>query len=324
MSKINVLYATDTNYMPHAAASIYSLLDKNRDAQQIKIFIIDDNISEDAKSKLANMVSSFSNASVVFHPFSLIKPKLGIKETWFASVGYARLMISDITTDDKILYIDCDTIINGSLEELWNTDIENYYVAGVLDNPIVAAREKVEISADDNYINSGVLLINLKKWREDNIEEKIVDMINRHNGFVVHHDQGIINGVCNKAIKILHPKFNTMSQFYLMNANQIKSLYKIKNYYHNHELEEAISNPVIVHYISKFYYRPWFSNCSHPKKNIYLENLEKTPFTVEFKDFLPLKQVKIRKFIFEHFPFFVFFIVERILDIRRNILIRKQ
>lgn len=324
MSRLNVLYATDTNYAPHMAASIYSLLEHNSSFEKINIYVIDDSISPEVKEKLCTMLSEFNNAEIIFYPFEKLQPKLKIKETWFAMVGYARLMLSEITEEDKILYIDCDTIVNGSLEELWNTDISDCIVAGVQDNPALFALEAVGMNRNDRYINSGVMLINLKTWREQDIEEKILQMIDDNNGFVFHHDQGIINGVCNNSIKILHPRYNTMSQFFLLKAKQIKSLYDINNYYTQEELDEAVSNPVIVHYINKFYGRPWFDYCSHPMRNLYIEYLKKTPFEVKLKKGKQKKSVRIRKFVFEHSPFFLYALSERILNIRRKVKAKRQ
>lgn len=324
MKKLNVLYSTDSNYATHAAASIYSLLYNNKSFDEIDVYIIDDNISEDVKNKFGELVSGFPNAKLIFYPFEKLQPKLKIKETWFAMVGYARLMLSEITDEDKILYIDCDTIVNRSLEELWNTDMSGYCVAGVQDNPALYALEAVGMNRNDRYINSGVMLINLKLWKEKKVEEKIIQMIKEHNGFVLHHDQGIINGVCKNSIKILPPKYNTMSQFFSLKAKQIKSLYDINNYYTQEDLDEAVSNPVIVHYINKFFNRPWIKSCSHPMKNLYIEYLEKTPFEVELKDGKQKYTVRIRKFIFEHSPFFIYALSERILNIRRKAKAKRQ
>ena len=324
MSKLNVLYSTDNNYALHAAASIYSLLEHNSDFEEINLCIIDDDIAPDVKDKLNTMISEFPNAIVTFFPFEKLKPKLAIKETWFASVGYARLMLSEITDVDKILYIDCDTIINASLEDLWNTDMSGYCVAGVQDNPAIYALTTVGMEKTDRYINSGVMLINMKLWKEKDIEAKMLEMIKNHNGFVFHHDQGIINGVCKGLIKILPPKFNTMSQFFLLNAKQIKSLYDIDTYYTQEELDEAVKNPVIIHYIRKFFDRPWMKDCTHPLKNLYVEYLEKTPFEVDLKDGKMKRSVRIRKFIFDHAPFCVYYAMERFFNIRRKILAERQ
>ncbi|MBR4893402.1 MAG: glycosyltransferase family 8 protein [Clostridia bacterium] len=319
MNELNVLYATDSNYSQHAAASIYSLLKNNSCFEKINIYIIDDNISDECKEKFYILSKEFPISQIIFYPFKELSKNLKLNDkTGYAQVGYARLFLSKICDKDKILYIDCDTIVNGSLKELWETEMEDYIVAGVQDNPAFHSLEMVGMTRKHRYINGGVLLINLKKWREENAEERILQMIKDYNGFVPHHDQGIINGVFKDEIKILHPKFNTMSQFFDTKANQIKSLYDIENYYTQAELDEAVKNPAIIHYITKFYNRPWFKSCTHPLKDLYIENLKKTPFEVKLFDGELNKKIKIRKFIFNHFPFFVYSLCEKTLNIKRR------
>ena len=319
MNELNVLYATDSSYSQHAAASIYSLIKNNKEFEKINIYIIDDEISDECKDKFNLLIKDFKNTEIIFYPFCELKKNIPANDkTGFAQVGYARLFLSKVCSKERILYIDCDTIINSSLKELWECDLEGNVLGGVQDNPALFALTKVGMTKHHRYINSGVLLIDLVKWNEFKVEEKLLKMIEEHNGFVVHHDQGVINGVLKDNIKILPPKFNTMSQFFDTNAKQIKKLYDIETYYTQEELDEATKNPVIIHYITKFYNRPWFKSCTHPLKNLYIENLEKTPFEVKlFDGKLPLK-VKLRKFIFKNLPFFIYTFSERILDIKRK------
>ena len=319
MNELNILYATDSNYSQHAAASIYSLLDNNRDFEKINIYIIDDSISEECKEKFYLLIKEFPHAELIFYPFTELKKKVPSNDkTGYAQVGYARLFISQICDKDRILYIDCDTIINGSLKELWEYDLQGNVLGGVQDNPALFSLTEVGMTKKHRYINGGVLLIDLVKWKQFKTEEKILKMIKDYNGFIMHHDQGIVNGVLKDNMKILPPKFNTMSQFFDTKAKHIKNLYDIETYYSQEELDEAVKTPVIIHYITKFYNRPWFKSCTHPLKNLYIENLEKTPFEVKlFEGNLSFK-IRLRKFVFTHFPFPVYSFLERILNLKRK------
>ena len=323
--EINVLYATDNNYLHHAAASIYSLLDNNKDIDRINLYIIDDKISDENKQKLEQMIKSFGNRTITFYPFEKLQTKLELNDkSGFAPIGYARLFISDITDSDKILYLDCDTIVNNSIKDLWTTDISEYYFAGVQDNPSLFAAKIVGMTEDDRYINSGMMLINLKKWKEENVEKRIIDMIHEYRGFVPHHDQGIVNGICKGKILILPPKYNTMSQFFLFSAKQIKDIYKMNNYYSEHDIAEAKSNPVIIHYLCKFFNRPWFVNSTHPLKNLYIDYAKKTPFGVKLLNGKLKKSVVARKFVYETMPFPIYKYLERFLDAKRRKNLKKQ
>ena len=90
MNELNILYATDTNYSQHAAASIYSLLKNNSCFEKINIYIIDDNISDECKEKFYTLNKEFPNSQIIFYPFKELSKKLELNDkTGFAQVGYA-------------------------------------------------------------------------------------------------------------------------------------------------------------------------------------------------------------------------------------------
>ena len=315
---MNILYSTDENYVQHLMASIVSLLENNKKEKNLFIYIIDNEISENSKKCINDLSNIYGNVKFYFVPLKQICEKFEKKDSYPIS-SYARLFFSKHCTCNKILYIDCDTIINSSLRKLYDTDISNYYVAGVQDNPAYYMIKSIGMNKDDRYINAGVLLINLSKWRKDKLDEKFLEFVTIYNGKVPHHDQGIINGVCKGKILIIEPKYNSMSQFFQFNANQIKKLYGIKKYYTNKEVEEAKNNPVIIHYISKFYNRPWFDDCIHPKKELYFDALNNVNYNIKIYKSNFSRKVKIRRYIYKHFPFCIYYIFEKMLDFKRII-----
>ena len=323
--ELNVLYTSDENYARHAGASLYSLLVHNKSFEKINCYFVENKISDGSKAKLLEIVSKFPNSNLKFIRFDRIKDKIRLNDkSGFAEIGYARLLVSDLVPGDKLLYLDCDTIVNSSFEELWMVDLQGYYIAGVQDNPALYNLRVIGMSENDRYVNSGVLLLNLKKWREDALEKRLNEMLDQYNGFVPHHDQGIVNGVCRGYIKILPPKYNCMTQFFIYNANQIKKLFHINMYYSQAELDEAISNPVIIHYISKFYDRPWFKGCIHPYRDKYIEAAQRCGWKVSLLPSVLKKDVKVRFFVFKHFPFFIYTLMEWMLDIKRRRLLKKK
>lgn len=113
--------------------------------------------------------------------------------------SYARLFAGSILPAnlDKVLYIDCDIIFNGSIRDLFNTDLGNCLVGGILD-PLISRtyKKEIKIPMSEPYINAGVLIIPLNRWRSEGMEQKFVDFLVANRGKVHHHDQGIINAVC--------------------------------------------------------------------------------------------------------------------------------
>lgn len=320
--KISVIYSTDDNYAMHAGISIISLFSNNKEFEEIDVYIIDNNISVDNKKKLKDISLKF-NRRLIFIPFD--KFCIGLNnDDDFYSAAYGRLFLARLNNLDKVLYLDCDTVINESLNKLWSIDINKYFVAGVQDNPAKYAVDIIGMDDNDRYLNSGVLLINLKKFREFNVEEKMLKFIEDYLGKVPHHDQGVINGVCKGKILIIDPKYNSMPQFWQFNTKQIKKLYNIKNYYNQRQVDEAVNNPVIIHYINKFYGRPWFEKCDHPMKELYLNYLIESPWTLRLEKVNIDYKVAIRKFIYKYFPFEFYCKIEHLLDLKRKRYINKK
>ena len=204
----------------------------------------------------------------------------------------------------KVLYFDCDTLIVGSLNELWNEDINDFYVAGVCDTVPSKTKQAISLNNTDFYINAGMLLINLKKWRKDSLEKKLLNFIDERNGNVIHHDQGVINGVI-KNKKILPLRYNLMTSYLMMNREDIIKFYKVEDsFYSQEQIDEAIKNPVYIHYTPGFTTRPWVKGCRHPYVNLYWKYLKLTPW----EDFKPIKNnekfhVKMVNWIYLNFPF---------------------
>ena len=298
--KINVVYASDDNYAKHAGISIESLLNTNREIEKIKIYVIENNIEIENKQKIEDIVNKYKR-DIVFIDSKNFDSKLKINDN-FPRAAFSRLFLSSIKEleeEDKVLYLDCDTIVNDNIEELYNTNLEGCYFAAVQDNAAYYLLKKIGMNKKNRYINSGVLLINLTKWREDDIENKFLKFIEKHNGKVNHHDQGVLNGVCKDYIKILHPKFNMMPEMIYMTVKQSNFLYNVHNYYSQKEVDEAKKNPVIIHYVEKFYSRPWKIDCEHPMKNKYLEYLYKSEFNKELEQNGLNKKIQFRKKIYE-------------------------
>ena len=276
-----VVYSSDDNYAQHTGVSIVSLLENNKHFNSIHIYIIDNEISEANKSKLIDIIKCYQR-EITFIDFNKYKDMLKLNMQWNISLSsYARLFISSILPEsvDKALYFDCDTVVVDKIDDLFNTDMNEYYVAGVADTISSSTKSAVGISSDENYINAGMLLVNVKKWREDNIQDKFIKFIDSKNGSVTHHDQGVINGVLCKSSKLLNPKFNLMTVYYTMKREDIISYYGIDNEFYSDEvIREALKNPVYIHFTPGFTTRPWIKGCKHPKKQVYLDYLQKTPW----------------------------------------------
>lgn len=305
-SNLNIIYSSDDNYCIYMGVSILSVLENNKNFNSINVYIIDNNINDVNKSKLKELVELYQR-NILFIDFEKYKKYLNLNMQWQISISsYARLFVASMLPEnvDKVLYFDCDTLIDDSLNELWNQDINDFYVAGVCDTVPSNTKQAIGLNNTDFYINAGMLLINLKKWRKDNLEKELLNFIDKHNGNVIHHDQGVINGVI-KNKKILPLKYNLMTSYLMMSRDDIINFYKVEDsFYSQEQIDEAIKNPVYIHYTPGFTTRPWVKGCKHPYVDLYWKYLKLTPW----KDFKPIKNnekfhVKMVNWIYLNLPF---------------------
>lgn len=196
-----------------------------------------------------------------------------IENAYINITTYYRLLLPNILEGiDKVLYLDCDVIINSSICNLWNNDISKYAIAGVRDriNNSIRLYNRLKYDIKLEYINAGVLLINLKKWREENIFEKALSIAVTSPAILKNHDQDIINILFCNSKKILNFKYNLL-EYYLYTEDW---LYLDRKYYP--EIIEACKNPVIVHFCMP--QKPWHIECINPYKELYYKYRKMTPW----------------------------------------------
>lgn len=304
---MDIVLASDENYMECATICIASLF-AFEPHQNINIHLLANDVTRQAIDILSAVIPT-ATGHLYIYPIENLRERLTVKVPETISVtSYARLFAESIlpASIDKVLYIDCDIIFNGKIDGLFDMNLGNSLVGGVLD-PLLSRtyKKEINISEDEPYINAGILLIPLKRWRDEHIEQRFVDFLVANRGKVHHHDQGIINAVCKGKKTILPPQFNVMS-------NSICYPWKCLNiinepFYQKSEFEKGISNPTIIHYTGAIFGRPWIEGCTHPYANKFLKFKAKTAY----KD-MPLKPNnqsflhKMEGIAYHYLPFGIF------------------
>lgn len=324
---INILLSSDDNYAPLTGVLIQSLLNHNAsEFQEISIYILDGGITKDNKSKIDSICQKFDNITLNFIKYDNIEDMVGIDMKMSISfTSYARLFTESLLPKDidKILYLDVDAVVNGSLKKIYKTNIDDYYIAAVEDMGPEYINNFLKLPEGTIHYNAGFLLINLKKWRQDNLEKKFIDCIIQFNGQVYHNDQGVINIVCQDKILKLPPEYNIHSPFFEVGYDKILKFYGVSQYYTKEITENAIENPIFIHFVQFVYGRPWFNNAkNHPLREIFDYYVNQTPFkddvyTDDNREF----SGKFLSFSYNIFPFsFVcwMFSVYRKLLIKKN------
>ena len=289
--------------------AMYSILSHNKHVEKISFFVIDNHISKENREKLNTVIEQFDNADIRFINFNLFENKLHLNLTWPISLSsYARLFVGEMLPDDinRVLYLDCDIVVNDSLVELWNTNLKYHCLGAVQDTIPTKTKAAVGLTPHQRYFNAGVLLIDLQRWREMKIGQKCLDFIDSHNGQVVHHDQGVLNGILKEQWVRLPLTNNVMTILYMMSPFKIKKFYKDNSSYYDSEvIEDATKNPVILHFTPSLTSHPWEMNCAHPMRDLYLKNRDCTPWKgfPQAKDPNPL-YVRLINLRYRYLPIF--------------------
>ncbi len=275
---IVLVCAADDRYAMPLAVTARSALANLKGKRKMLLFIIDGNIKNYNKEKIIKSLKS-ENCEVKFIPKPDFLLKMAEfqhygKDRIFSASGAAlyRLMIAELLPRefDKAIYLDSDLVVRGNLEELWETDLAENYVLAVQDMLIqyvsspsgLLNYKELGISPDAKYFNSGVLVINLKKWRDDKITIKAIDYLKHNREYVRWHDQDVLNALLASQWGELDPQWNFMVGIYEYSLNLWKEniypghnenvLNDIQNLYNN-----LVRNPYIIHFTSGR--KPWNS-----------------------------------------------------------------
>ena len=256
---INICLSSDDNYAKHAGVVIASILYNANSDDNLIISILDGGISEKYKNEILSL-KSIKNCEINFIKidnamFDIFKD---IQTHAYISLpAYFRLKMPTFLPEaKKVIYLDCDVIVNTSLKELYETDIDNYLLAGVLDS------KRRMIKKNPTYINTGVLLINIEKLREDNLENKVLEYAKQNAKKIKFGDQEIINDVCKGKIKLIDKEWNVQSSNFVN-----RSCYT--------------HNPKIIHFVSQR--KPWHFGSFSYHKNFYFKYLQLTPWKLDEK-----------------------------------------
>lgn len=265
---MHVMYSCNESYMEQACISLLSLLDKNQDLDELQIHFAEDALTRQSKVRIQKLVSGYQR-TVVFYPLKGILRGLPLQgKDRHPYTIYSKLFMGFLKVN-RLLYLDCDTVIVGGLRELEQLELSDDLAAGVRMPYSSLALKEAGQASGRIHICDGVVLINLYLWRKEQIEQKAVEYIKRYKGMPPMLSEGVLNYVCRERIRPLPPQYNLMSSMILFRSAQIKKIFGVKNYYMESELKEARKHPVIIHYLAELYQRPWYQDSDHPYRAYY-------------------------------------------------------
>jgi lipopolysaccharide biosynthesis glycosyltransferase len=248
-----ICFCSDRKYIKHVSQVVRSILVNS--SGQFEFYLITDSDAVDEAKSLLDMENLKTDIHVLSIDTSIYS---GLKEIAHFTKGmYYRLSIPELIQSERVLYLDCDITVNGDLEGLFKTDIDNYYIAAV-ENPFFYRYASLGMKRDFGYFNSGMMLINTKAWLENNIKDRVIEYVKKNDEYLVSPDQDALNAVFEGKWKKLPITYNAQSSMY-------KKIFAMRKQNSN-QLSQLL-DPKIIHYSSSS--KPWMTSDAHALKHIY-------------------------------------------------------
>ncbi len=277
---IPVVYAVNSYYYPYLYISIYSLIKNSNNNYDINI--LHNSLNENEINTLMTLKNNKININII-NVDEYVKDKRYILSDHISKEAYFRFLIPRILSNyNKVIYLDCDTIITKDLEELYNINLKNNTLGAVLDCGISSIKgytSNIVKIPDNTYINSGVMLIDNKRFIRNEKEEKECLKIIIDNKKLKFHDQDIINIYYKNKILFLDSRWNKQIDL------------RIKKDFMN-----DIDNSFIIHYYGPS--KAWL-NKTNPNAYLFWKYAEETSlYDMILNDYLNYKKdSKLKKAI---------------------------
>ena len=248
---IHIAFCVNDDYAQYIMVTIKGLLENNNDP--VVIHVLSDYISEKNVCRLKGLVASypFAELNVVIVDDSKLR---GLKNTWTIYTWY-RVLLPDILDEDvhRVLYLDADVLVAGSIGPLFRLDMTDKAIAGTVDfqSKDIRTYQRCGYEPEKEYVCAGVLLMNLDYWRAYDVASQVVRWGRENNDRIQFPDQDSINYICRDAKILLPLKYDIVDGFFYDDY-----------YYQNYpqELRECIESPAIIHYAGQ---APWVVELSN-------------------------------------------------------------
>ena len=272
--ELAIVSCCNTNFVPHLAAMFVSILENSPSAAAVHFYVIDDNINFESKQLLYFTIKHTQlNAELTFLKINPHFFKNVVTSERIPKTAYYRIAIPELfrgSQIERLLYMDCDMIALDDVAKLWTVDLGENIIAAVEDAGFHQRLEKMAIPAESMcYFNSGLLLIDVKKWLNLDVTTKVLRFIEENPDKLRFHDQDALNAVLHDRWTLLHPKWNAQG-YILSKAKKHPTIYGEKQY------EEARRAPSIIHFTG--HVKPWTKEFQWYTKRYYDQYANRTAF----------------------------------------------
>ena len=287
----HVAFCISDNYSSIVAVTLQSFVDHHTNESAFTFHLVSEALSADNLDYLRRVIAQRSSWQLLYHPIEE-KALAHIPTGPFTIHAWYRIFLDQLLPEEveTVLYLDADTLIASSIDELFQIPLENVAIGAAKDqqNFITATKQRIGLPQQQTYVCSGVLLMNLSYWREHNIAQKILDWAIANAHRLGCPDQDAINVVLREKTVVLPAKWGIIARNFLYDA-----------FYQTDEAAEAYYHPCIIHYAGC---APWYYELSKiaPRfQELWYETNKRMEQPVEMRSYFP-SIIKRLKALFRH------------------------
>ena len=264
--EINILLACDSNYVMPLAVCLTSIFENNPE-NNICIYVLHSPLLDKQKETLINLAKRYNQKinliQIADHYFSAAPTLRWSKEMYY------RLLINEVLPEDmdKILYLDCDVVINKPLDDMFGLDFQGKYLIASEQKDGQDSRTRLGLSPNGSYFPSGAILFDLRKCTELLSYKKVIKIIEEFSKNLTTPDQDVLNIIFDGKIKALETKFNNCEITNFQGGDSNRLL--------NHTDKKQADETYIFHYATG---KPWNNLYSGACEDIWYKYLLLSPY----------------------------------------------
>lgn len=290
MDVINISYVTSDVFVPITMTSVVSCLENNKN-MELHFFIFCDNVSDDNKNTIINIFDKYDNARCSIIQFNEEMEKLitagvvGHRDNTYTT--YARIFVANMVpeTVQRLIHIDSDTLVVGSLETVNSIDLGEKTIGMALDFINSDYKKLIGLQNHEAYYNAGIIIFDVLKWKKNKCTQRILDIINREDEKFRLVEQDILNEYFQQEIAEISIAYNFQTSAMIFEFDEITKIYNMYDCINldGDEFCRIKSSPIIMHFAGIMFSRPFYDDYIHPMKDIYIKYYNLLPFKREFE-----------------------------------------
>lgn len=277
--RVVVACAADEGYAMPLAVMLASLSDRIDPARGASVYVLDGGLTSESRGRLAR---SLPHDTVELHWVDVESSALECLPVWgrMSATTYTRLLLPMLlpSSIDRVIWLDCDLIVNADLSTLWSRPLKGHHVLAVQDMIVpyvsypdgIATYEALGLERQAEYFNAGVMVVNLERWRSDDVPGRVLEYLHSYEQKVVYWDQEGLNAVLAGDWGALDPRWN-------QNAGVAGRSFYRPGHLDGETYRRVVEDPWIIHFSGNL--KPWMlHDTTDPARALYFHYLDRTPW----------------------------------------------